>query len=82
MVTIGDGVGVLLPRWSLDHRIIFFILSKGGVVSRCPIMSIVGVCSGFVYFGCPCVSPLRESSSSIVRGCRFFWVLVCVSWVM
>ncbi|KAI8550540.1 hypothetical protein RHMOL_Rhmol06G0115200 [Rhododendron molle] len=42
------------------------------------------VCSGFIYFGffCPCVSPLQESSSPTVQGCRCFLVLVCVSWVM
>ncbi|KAG5540470.1 hypothetical protein RHGRI_020623 [Rhododendron griersonianum] len=45
-VTINDGVGVLLPQRSLDHWIVFFILSKGGmvnVVSWCLIMPIVGV---------------------------------------
>ncbi|KAI8531507.1 hypothetical protein RHMOL_Rhmol11G0141200 [Rhododendron molle] len=31
-VTIGDGVGVLLPRQSLDQRIVFFILSRSGVI--------------------------------------------------
>ncbi|KAI8545830.1 hypothetical protein RHMOL_Rhmol07G0068900 [Rhododendron molle] len=46
-VTIGDGAGVLLPRWSLDHQIVFFIPSRGGVVSVIswrPIKSNVGEC--------------------------------------
>ncbi|KAG5540324.1 hypothetical protein RHGRI_020532 [Rhododendron griersonianum] len=42
-MTFGDGSGILLPWRSLDHRIVFFILSRGGVVSRHPIMSIVWV---------------------------------------
>ncbi|KAG5546215.1 hypothetical protein RHGRI_018409 [Rhododendron griersonianum] len=40
---IGDSANVLLPRRSLYHRIVFFILSRVGVVSWHPIMSIVGV---------------------------------------
>ncbi|KAF7137651.1 hypothetical protein RHSIM_Rhsim07G0056200 [Rhododendron simsii] len=52
MVKIGDGAGVLLPRWSLDHRIVFFIPSRGGVISMIswhPSKSIVGDTNSNLY---------------------------------
>ncbi|XP_058183616.1 uncharacterized protein LOC131301384 [Rhododendron vialii] len=46
MVTISDGAGILLLQQSLNHQIVFFILSRSsmvGVVSWHPILLIVGI---------------------------------------
>ncbi|KAI8552545.1 hypothetical protein RHMOL_Rhmol06G0275300 [Rhododendron molle] len=83
-VTIGNGAGVLLPRRSLDHWIVFFILSRGSVVGvvswhsdhvDCWGMILLGfvlVLFVLIYFVLVC-SPLQKSLSPTVRRCCFFW---------